>query len=345
MPKRNPLTRFQVVVHLVLIALILASCQSQRGGMSPRPVIGVTVAAPLDVESAYGVGGASPLPERAPVDGHGLLNVFHLSDDVISGSEPHGRDGLVAVAGLGAKTVISVDGKVPDEQTATSLGMRYVHVPIQYRGMTGDELIRLAKTFRELEAPFYVHCFHGRHRGPAAAAVGRLVRDGAPRERALAEMRQWCGTSSKYEGLYQVIASRSMPTREQTQAYEWGFPAAHEFDGFRSVMIDASRTFDHLAALAARGWKPDPGHPDVHPINEAGKLTGLWTRSLTLPDVVGQPEDFRAWVTGAAVANERLEDALKRMQSGASGATDDANRYLAEVKQSCTGCHRAYRNR
>ena len=71
------------------------------------------------------------------------------------------------------------------------------------------------KTFRELDGPFYVHCFHGKHRGPAAAAaLGRIAVDGVPREQAIAEMRQWCGTSEKYEGLYRTIAEVLRPDAE-----------------------------------------------------------------------------------------------------------------------------------
>ena len=35
---------------------------------------------------------------------------------------------------------------------------------------------------------------------------------------ALAEMRQWCGTSPKYEGLYAVVASGAIPAAGETDS-------------------------------------------------------------------------------------------------------------------------------
>ena len=43
------------------------------------------------------------------------------------------------LADMGVKTILSVDGKTPDVEAAKKLGMRYVHVPIQYRGITESE--------------------------------------------------------------------------------------------------------------------------------------------------------------------------------------------------------------
>ena len=48
-------------------------------------------------------------------------------------------------------------------------------------GINEDEIAMIAKTFREVEGPFYVHCYHGKHRGPAAAAIGRVALDGLGR--------------------------------------------------------------------------------------------------------------------------------------------------------------------
>jgi protein tyrosine phosphatase (PTP) superfamily phosphohydrolase (DUF442 family) len=210
-----------------------------------RPGPDQDVPAPIQVtSSAYEAAAVSQLPEQAPIEYPGLHHLFWLSDDILSGAEPEGDVALEKLAEMGIKTILSVDGKAPDAETAKKLGMRYVHVPIRYRGIEQDELLKIAKTFRELEGPFYVHCYHGVHRGPAAAAVGRVVLDGAPREQAIAEMRQYCGTSSKYEGLYGAIAFGQLPSAEETQAYPFGFEAQHQFRGFRHAMVDLARSWD-----------------------------------------------------------------------------------------------------
>ncbi|MFQ5845810.1 MAG: hypothetical protein ACE5JG_12575, partial [Planctomycetota bacterium] len=240
--------------------------------------------------------------------------------------------------------ILSGDGKVPDAETAARHGMRYVHVPIHYRGITERELVRIVKTFRELKGPFYVHCFHGKHRGPAAAAVGRLVLDGVSRERAIAEMRQWCGTSDKYEGLYQAVAAQEIPSPEQTRRYAWDFPAAHHIEGFRKGMIGVSRAFDHLKALSGREWKPDPDHPDVDPVNEADKLAGLFERLGGLDELRARPADFLEWTGEAAREARRLNGALADLERGDGKARGPAGRSFRALKKLCDTCHVDYRN-
>ncbi len=129
----------------------------------------------------------------------------------MSGSEPEGKAAFQKLQEMGIKTILSVDGKAPDAELAIKHGMRYVHVQIRYRGTTEKEQLEIAKTFRELKAPFCVHCFHGKHRGPTAAALGRWVLHEVSRSQAIAEMRQYAGTSGKCEGLYATIACAEIP--------------------------------------------------------------------------------------------------------------------------------------
>ncbi|MDP6369233.1 MAG: hypothetical protein QF615_06460, partial [Planctomycetota bacterium] len=144
---------------LFLIAWGVAACISAPG---PRDDAGQPLAArplPAGVNALE----ASLSLELAEMEGEehpSLHNLFTLSPNIISGGEPATSAALEALALRGVKTIVSVDGKVPDSATAAQLGMRYVHIPIQYKGITEDELLALAKTFRELEAPFFVHCFH-----------------------------------------------------------------------------------------------------------------------------------------------------------------------------------------
>jgi protein tyrosine/serine phosphatase len=216
--------------------------------------------APLAYEgSAYDAAARVELPAPRPLDMPGLHNVFALGDNIRSGAEPADRGALEELAAWGVKTILSVDGKAPDAETAAELGMRYVHVPIQYDGIDEEELLAIAKTFREQEAPFYVHCFHGRHRGPAAAAIGRVVLDGVPRELALAEMRQWCATSKKYEGLYATVAAAEMPTARETEGFAFDFPAAHRFEGMRAVMIELARTCTSSTRRSTTWERRTPG--------------------------------------------------------------------------------------
>ncbi len=322
-----------------------ASSSSGTKSGERRNSYGSQIAPPLEIPgTAYEFAGEVELPEVEPKGTDGLHNVFHLSENIVSGSEPAGPAALQKLASMGIKTIISVDGKIPDAKAAAKLGMRYVHIPIQYKGITSEELINLSKTFRELQAPFYVHCFHGRHRGPAGAAVGRIVRDGLTRDLAIAEMRQYFGTSSKYEGLYRVIASGQIPTAEMTAASEYDFEAAHRPDGMVGVMIALSRAHDNVAMLSKREWKLDPQHPDVDAINEAQKLHDAYVLSLELPEVQEGPQDLREWFEESRDASLELIAELRTAHTGDAAASGRAVDAFLALKADCSSCHRAYRN-
>ena len=333
---------------LILLHLALATSCAHRVEMAGQ------LAAPMDLTgTAYEAAARVELPALNPSEGPGLHHVFELSENIISGAEPGGAEALEQIASWGVRTILSVDGKAPDAETAAALGMRYVHVPIEYSGIHEGELLKISKTFRELEGPFYVHCFHGKHRGPAAAAVGRVVLDGVPRERAIAEMRQWCATASKYEGLYSTVATAHIPTADESAAFAFGFDAAHSFDGLRGAMVEMTRKWDLIKAARARNWQPDAEHPDVVPREEAVQLHQLLEACSELESTRAWPDDFRAWLEDGRSGSEQLAQALQERARLNDAAPADpelgeaiarADAAFARVKQSCAACHAAYRD-
>lgn len=326
------------------LAIAVAACSSTTTPTQPAAKVDQAATTSASV-SAYELANKVQLAKTAPRDTHGLHNVFQLSPQITSGSEPHGEDAFVELQKMGIRAILSVDGKVPDAETAKKYGMRYVHVPIQYKGISDDEMLKITKTFREVEGPFYVHCFHGKHRGPAAAAVGRVVLDGATREQALAEMRQWCGTGKSYEGLYRTIAAQGIPSAEQTKALAWDFPAAQPLGGFREAMIEAARIDDHLKALMARGWQADPEHPDVDASNEATKLADILAQCQKMEDVTTQPKDFQGWMATSARESVVLRDALLGLRQGSDAKLKEtADGAYKKLAKGCADCHGSYRN-
>ncbi len=334
---------------LIALALLAGACSAPGDAATVRNAVSeVPVAPPLPLtSSAFEAAAHAALPQVAPGEYPGLHNVFQLSERIISGSEPHGEEAIAALAGMGVKTILSVDGKVPDAATAERYGMRYVHVPIQYKGITEDEVAKIAKTFRELEGPFFVHCFHGQHRGPAAAAIGRIAVDGVDRERAIAEMRQWCGTASKYEGLYKAVATTAVPTAAETAQYAFDFTPAHRFSGTRDAMISLTRHWDNVKLLQKRGFQVDPEHPDLDPLQEVTQVHQLYSACMELGETATYPDDYRQWMQagfdGSAQLVRFLSDCTASGTAPATVAAELEAAYKA-VNKSCTDCHKVYRD-
>lgn len=319
------------------LAFVVSACAVQGSG--------ARIAPPLSQEgSAYEAAAAIDLPEAKPIESEHLHNVYRLSERIVSGAEPEGETAFAQIAAMGVKTILSVDGKAPDSETASKHGLRYVHVPIRYKGIESDELLAISKTFRELDGPFYVHCFHGQHRGPAAAAVGRVILDGVSRAQAIAEMRQWCGTSKKYEGLYGVIAFGAVPSEAETARFAFDFAPAHRFAGTRAAMVEMSRSFETLESLAKNEWRPLAEHPDARALGEAERTVRAIDAVATGDALADEPEDFQGWMKESHVAARALLATLKDLDSGDAAAGARAKEHVAQLKQRCDACHKAYRN-
>lgn len=336
----KPFTRMparQMLCLFVAVAAVISACSSGSENAASSGTKTVPAAAVPAPTTAWERAGQVTLPARKGTDMPGLHNVFVLSKNIISGSEPHGREGLASVAKLGVKTVISVDGQVPDAEEARALGMRYVHLPIQYKQIAQDEWMALTKTFRECTPPFYVHCFHGQHRGPTAAAVGRRTLDAANAEQAIAEMRHWMGTAQMYEGLYSTILTHAVPSASSTAAFTFAFPEAQRPDGIAEHMTHIARAHDALKALNKLGWKADAEHPDLDAGNEARKLVAQmdanWAQDAE-PLLAGLADEQRTATTAAHALLQSLE---KKDLAAASAA-------FLRVDSSCKACHQQFRN-
>ena len=104
-----------------------------------------------------------------------LPNSYRVTEKMISGGQPDGEAGFRELRDLGVKTIVSVDGAKPDVELAKKYGLRYVHLPHGYDGISDVRLKELAKAVRDLPGTIYIHCHHGKHRSPAAAAAACVV--------------------------------------------------------------------------------------------------------------------------------------------------------------------------
>lgn len=81
-------------------------------------------------------------------------NSFRLGKKIISGSCLYGEAGSRVLAQQGVKTIISMDGARPDEKIAKKFGMRYVHIPVTYSGITRAQSLSIARAVRDLQGRF-----------------------------------------------------------------------------------------------------------------------------------------------------------------------------------------------
>ena len=171
---------------------------------------------------------AADPPADAPkkVDVDGVPNLIRLNDRIYQGGMPQGDAGFASLEKLGVKTVISVDGARPDLEDAHKHGIRYVHLPMGYDGMTREQALKAAKAVRDLPGPVYIHCHKGTLRGPTAAAVVRLfLDDGCTVDQALDGMKL-AGFDLRYSGLWAAPKELKRPTAKELDEVAADFPEA-----------------------------------------------------------------------------------------------------------------------
>lgn len=139
----------------------------------------------------------------APVDST-IANLRQLADTLYTSGEPKSEDDFRELQKLGIRTIVSVDGARPQVELAKRYGMRSVHVPLRYDGITREQVLSLVRALQECESPMLIHCHHGKHRGPAAAVVACVVTGRMTRVEATTFLEK-AGTGREYAGLWQAV--------------------------------------------------------------------------------------------------------------------------------------------
>jgi protein tyrosine phosphatase (PTP) superfamily phosphohydrolase (DUF442 family) len=275
------------------------------------------------------------------LDVAGLHNAFRVSDRVYSGSSPEGEAGFTSLARLGVKAVVSVDGAAPDVEAAERHGLRYVHLPVGYDGISRDRVLALARVARELPGPIYVHCHHGQHRGPAAVAVVQLCTDPTwDRGRAEAWLKT-AGTDPRYTGLTSLPRSLVPPRADELAQATVELPAVAPVANLARLMVGVDERWDHLKLVKAAGWAPPPGHADIDPPHEAAMLVEHFREMGRLDSVTGRGPEFAKLMDEARAVAADLELALRAKPVGA----DQAAKAFARSSATCAACHTQFRDR
>jgi len=275
-----------------------------------------------------------------PLNSPDLHNAFRVSDRIYSGSSPDSDAGFAALKDLGIKTIISVDGAKPDIERARKHGMTYVHLPFGYDGIPRERLVALVKA-SELPGSIYVHCHHGKHRGPAAVAAIQLCTDPTWDRAKAEEWLRLAGTDPKYAGLVGLPKALVPPTQDELDKAASTFSEYAAVPDLARLMVEVDSRWDHLRIVKAAGWKATKEHPDIDPAHEALQLVELYREARRLTSIGHRGEIFRMMLSEAEAAATDLESALRAQPL-------DVNRAAKAFEQSasaCTSCHTQFRDR
>jgi len=126
----------------------------------------------------------------------GVENFHQVDQNVFRGAQPT-AEGLKNLAGLGVKTIVDLrhgkDRSDIEEKEAESLGLRYIHVPME--GLTAPTDRQISSLLAVLNAagqgPVFVHCREGVDRTGTVIACYRITHDHWANDKALQEARAY----------------------------------------------------------------------------------------------------------------------------------------------------------
>jgi len=281
---------------------------------------------------------APALNADKPADFPGVHNVVAYAPGLYSGSAPEGDAGFDTLQGMGIRTIISVDGALPEVAYAKARGMRYVHLPIGYNGMDEKRTLEIAKAIEDLPGPVFVHCHHGKHRsagatGAAAVTLGLMTND-----EALARMKV-SGTAPNYTGLFECARVASAANASKLASLPANFPETSRPSTFVKTMVEVDEFNDELKAIEKAGWVTPKDHPDLVPVQVAAALADHFRFASESAEAKHKAAELADWLRADSVLVTKIEDGLT---SGM--AATELSTHMKKLQQSCKDCHAKYRD-
>jgi len=325
------------IVLLLIMLSFLVGCEVKEGNTSKTEAQPV----PLDQldQRPHGLQDQVAddfLPKDGPAaqDFSELHNLFQISDTILSGAEPESEAAFTQLADLGVKTILSVDGATPKVELANKHGLRYVHIPIGYDGLDRQAIGSFTRAADELTETIYVHCHHGKHRGPAGAAAICVARGLVRGDQAL-QILERAGTSKEYEGLWRDVKEFRRPPANATLP---SLVSVAAVGSMAAAMAKIGRARDHLKLCSNSNWETPPDHPDINPAHQALLLReGLYETVRALESSREYEKKMLDWMRDAEQKARQFERSLKTGDSRTLPST------FATLQSHCTRCHHVYR--
>ncbi|QGJ69816.1 Hypothetical protein PBC10988_15030 [Planctomycetales bacterium 10988] len=281
---------------------------------------------------------SEPLPKPGELnlcplgDREGVHHLHQIDPQLFSGAEPEGETGIATLAKLGIRTIVCVDSLPPSQAIAEKYGIKVIHIPLTYAEITEDSKSKFKAVLESQKKPIFVHCHHGKHRGPAAAAIfWQIMRKGS-HEDAL-KILETVGTSKEYQGLWRDVSNFSPDQLKPVSADELVADASEP--GFAHSMAIIDRFFLQLDKDRAADWKRTNPEEKLTSAQYALLLKEAFREGhrLLKPDV-----EYRHLVKESEQLCGELEEALKAKQ------LQKATQLFYKIEDGCISCHSDYRD-
>jgi len=321
-----------------LVGLAAPAARPAHAGEPPAPSAPAAPAAPSSPANPAGAPACSPGDAAAEKAIH---NYTRLSPRLGRGASPDDEAAFAALEAAGFKSIVTVDGATPNVELAKRHGLRYVHIPFGYDGVPLATGLELAKTYLQLAAagPIFVHCHHGKHRGPAACGIARMVLDGVSNDDAVADMKL-AGTDPKYAGLYESIRTFKVPTAAELAGVKADLPEVAPPGTRAAAMSAIDQSWDRMKAVRTAKWSVPKDHADVDPSHEAVILAEGLREFGRRPDVVAGADAFKKLLADAETSAWALSKALEKGSLDA----EKAEAAFTSTQKSCAACHTQFRD-
>lgn len=143
------------------------------------------------------------------LQGMNSIQVVRASESIGVGPSLHEQADYDRLAKSGYRSILSVDGSPPKVAAASRAELTVVHVPIGYNAIDSTEAALLSRAWEFLPKPVYVHCQHGRIRGPAVAGLFLAWSDAKSED--VAELLDRCEFDNSYASLRNSLSQRRPP--------------------------------------------------------------------------------------------------------------------------------------
>lgn len=314
--------------------ICLQSGHAPQGGRGFRqPVSLLTIVAGLLALALVNCGPRALLsaPPAQQIEASPLHPLYALSSQLYTGSRPATEKDFAALARMGIETLVSVDGALPQVELARRHGLRYVHIPLPYSGISREAVLQLVAVMQQRRGPVYIHCHHGRHRGPAAAAIAARCQ-GTFSPAQAEEFLDQAGTGKEYPGLWRDVRNLEPLSTEERQALsQVPLVETVEQETLAASMARIEMLWSELEALHKQDEDSSQPFPAADFAAKSVLLAEEFQESARLPSDV------------AALRQGLRETAGLARELSAALETSQRSELLRRVGSRCVSCHADHR--